>query len=132
MTLNSNSGKVSIGPGADQNMKREIVHGVNHPSIPQSRRLGWGFIFFIVIIIVLGSIAAIEEYKYYNPQNLSLFCRRNMPEFNGTGKKTDLCYIEPEWSVYCKLRSQVDCPDYPKLIRERYSMPDFNFSLIKS
>lgn len=61
----------------------------------------------VFIIILFASI----YYSYLNPDDDWLFCKRNMPKYNNTGKKTDICFTE-QWDRYCELRAPHLCK-YP-------------------
>lgn len=65
--------------------------------------LGGGILLIISVILTI--------YIYQNPVDDWEFCLRNMPKYNNTGKRTDVCFLK-QWIYYCKLRAPSLCHDY--------------------
>jgi len=69
--------------------------------------------FYLIVLMAgcLAIIAGLIEKSYYNPGDDLIFCIRNMPEYNKTGERGDICYTKL-WAEYCKYRAYQACPGY--------------------
>jgi len=70
----------------------------------------------LMIVIGISFVLTIllSHYLYYNPDDDWDYCKRNMPAWNNTGTRSDICFTE-QWEFYCKLRAPAMCPDYNHL-----------------